>query len=116
MGSTGDITQVRYHFGVTLANCGEYRPGERKGIVSMNDQQRDSTAKYMYDLSKGIALLTVIKPLWEPDGCDRRSPFEADVHLCAIRMGLHTGREEIIWTLTHRLCFSCQYLPVSALS
>lgn len=32
----------------------------------MNDQQRDSTAKYMYDLSKGVALLTVIKPLWEP--------------------------------------------------
>ncbi len=34
--------------------------------MSMNDQQRDSMAKYMYDLSKGIALLTVIKPLWEP--------------------------------------------------
>ncbi len=37
-----------------------------KGIMSMNDQQRDSMAKYMYDLSKGIALLSVIKPLWEP--------------------------------------------------
>lgn len=34
--------------------------------MAMNDQQRESTAKYMYDLSKGIALLTVIKPLWEP--------------------------------------------------
>lgn len=32
----------------------------------MNDQQKDSTAKYMFDLSKGIALLTVIKPLWDP--------------------------------------------------
>jgi hypothetical protein len=32
----------------------------------MNDQQQDSKAKYLYDLSKGVALLTVIKPLWEP--------------------------------------------------
>ncbi|MFP4480154.1 MAG: hypothetical protein ACLFOA_04745 [Desulfohalobiaceae bacterium] len=34
--------------------------------MNLKDQQRDSTAKYLYDLSKGIALLTVIKPLWEP--------------------------------------------------
>lgn len=31
----------------------------------MNDQQRDSTAKYMYDLSKGIALLAVVRPILE---------------------------------------------------
>ena len=30
----------------------------------MNDQQKDNAAGYLYDLSKGVALLTVIKPLW----------------------------------------------------
>jgi hypothetical protein len=34
--------------------------------ILLNDQQRDSTAKYLNDLSKGIALLSVIKSLWEP--------------------------------------------------
>ena len=31
----------------------------------MNDQQRESTAKYMYDLSKGVALLAVVRPILE---------------------------------------------------
>lgn len=31
----------------------------------MNDQQPDSTAKYMYDLSKGVALLAVVRPILE---------------------------------------------------
>lgn len=33
----------------------------------MNNLQKESTAKFMYDLSKGIALLTVVKPSWEQD-------------------------------------------------
>lgn len=28
----------------------------------MRPRQRDSTAKYLYDLSKGVALLTVVSP------------------------------------------------------
>jgi hypothetical protein len=32
-------------------------------IVSMNQKQKDNTAGYLYDLSKGVALLTVSKPL-----------------------------------------------------
>ena len=28
----------------------------------MNDRQRESAAKFLYDLSKGIALLTVVSP------------------------------------------------------
>ncbi|WP_027370354.1 hypothetical protein [Desulfovermiculus halophilus] len=30
----------------------------------MNEKQKDNAAGYLYDLSKGVALLTVIKPLW----------------------------------------------------
>jgi len=28
----------------------------------MNDRQRESAAKFLYDLAKGVALLTVISP------------------------------------------------------
>lgn len=30
----------------------------------MNEKQKDHAAGYLYDLSKGVALLTVINPLW----------------------------------------------------
>ena len=30
----------------------------------MNEYQKENSAKYLYDISKGIALLTLVKPLW----------------------------------------------------
>ena len=30
----------------------------------MNEKQKDHAAGYLYDLSKGVVLLTVIKPVW----------------------------------------------------
>jgi len=30
----------------------------------MNTYQKENSAKYLYDISKGIALLTIVKPLW----------------------------------------------------
>jgi len=29
-------------------------------MISMNDKQKESTAKYLYDVSKGIALIAVV--------------------------------------------------------
>ena len=30
----------------------------------MNEKQKDNASSYLYDISKGVAFLTVIKPLW----------------------------------------------------
>lgn len=76
----------------------------------MNDQQRESTAKYMYDLSKGGCSFDRNQALmgighWRVVCC-----FRIDCDVYPFCLGLFNGREEVKWIHTGGSCFLYRYL------